>query len=850
MLLLLAVLLAAFVPSSLRAQERGAPALGSLLEGLGSSKRVLMIGAHPDDEDTRLIVWLTRGHHAEVAYLSLTRGDGGQNLIGNELGEALGVIRTEELLAARRIDGAHQYFTRAYDFGFSKSAAEAFSHWPHDSVLRDVVTVVRAFRPHVIVSVFSGTPKDGHGQHQVAGIVAREAFDAAMDTVRFPRSATAGYGAWTPLKFYRTRTYWNGEGATFTYNSGTYDPLLGASYAEIAGESRSQHKSQGFGALQRKGYVAGSVRREGSRVRAPEDPTAERSLFEGIDTTWHRLDSLVRHPGSREAIARLVDAAAEARRVTSLYAPAGGIPALERVRDALAELRANEVDSVRTPDPDVAASIDDGLERATRALLEARGIAIEAEVDRDLLAQGDSIPVTVTVYNRGTTPVHAAVAGTLATEEAPLGSSPARSSTAIAPDSARAFTYMMHGGALTRPWWLATPRRGDLYTVPLDGRMDDVRDAGLRARVLIDGAIEADVPIVHRFADPVRGQVTRPLAVVPPIAVTLDRTVELARASSQIDRTIHVSLRSAVTTARPVTVSLKLPGGLAADSATRTITLPPFGEATLNFVVRGDVPPGRHEVAAQARSGGATYTTGYIPIEYAHIRPQQVYRDARIDLEAVNVKLPPRLAVAYVPGVGDNVAPMLQELGVPLTVIEPEKLATTDLSRFTTVVLGTRAYASHPELVSVNPKLFRWVRRGGRLVVQYGQYEMAQPGLMPYPITLTRPAARVTDENAPVRVVNGSSPVLNTPNEIGASDWRGWVQERSLYMPSTFDPHYHSVLSMNDPGESANEGAILVAPYGKGTYVYTTLSLFRQLPAGNPGASRLFVNLLAPEAGR
>src|SRR5919205_3848835 len=282
-----ALLIAA--PRSSIAQERGAAALGELVSGLGVSARVLVIGAHPDDEDTRLITFLARGRHVETAYLSLTRGDGGQNLIGNELGEALGVIRTEELLAARRIDGAHQYFTRAYDFGFSKSAEEAYTHWPHDSLLKDVVTVVRAFRPHVIAAVFSGTPADGHGQHQVAGILAREAFDAATDTVRLPRSATAGLGGWTPLKFYRSTSYRNGEGATLKYNSGEYSSLLGESYAEVAAESRSQHKSQGFGALRRKGYMAGSVRREASRVGAPADAAQERSIFDGIDTTWARI---------------------------------------------------------------------------------------------------------------------------------------------------------------------------------------------------------------------------------------------------------------------------------------------------------------------------------------------------------------------------------------------------------------------------------------------------------------------------------------------------------------------------------------------------------------------------------
>ncbi|HEX6630712.1 MAG TPA: PIG-L family deacetylase, partial [Gemmatimonadaceae bacterium] len=277
-------------PRSLDAQERGAAALAQAVDGIGQTMRVLMIGAHPDDEDTQLITWLARGQRVETAYLSLTRGDGGQNLIGNELGEALGAIRTEELLAARRVDGGEQFFTRAYDFGFSKTAEETYRHWPKDSVLGDVVRVVRLFRPHVIVAVFSGTPRDGHGHHQVSGQLAREAYDIAGDTTRFPRAA---YGVpWTPLKFYRSSRS-NAQGSTLGMDVGRYDPVLGRSFSEIAAESRSQHKSQGFGQLERKGPAMSYVRREASRVDAPAEASEERSIFAGIDTTWARFAGVV-----------------------------------------------------------------------------------------------------------------------------------------------------------------------------------------------------------------------------------------------------------------------------------------------------------------------------------------------------------------------------------------------------------------------------------------------------------------------------------------------------------------------------------------------------------------------------
>src|SRR5262245_43100826 len=285
------------------ATAQGIPSLDDAISGLSVPMRVLVIAAHPDDEDTQLITWLARGRHVETAYLSLTRGDGGQNLLGNELGEALGAIRTEELLAARRIDGGRQYFTRAFDFGFSKSADEAFRHWPRDSILRDVVTVVRSFKPHVIVAIFTGTPRDGHGQHQASGILAREAYDVAGDTVRFPRSATAGMGGWTPLKFYRSGWSAAATDPVLRINVGEFNSMVGRSYAEIAAESRSQHKSQAFGSIQPKGTRFTQVRREATRVNESQAPGIEKSLFDGIDTTWARFKT----PGTQPELAQIID---------------------------------------------------------------------------------------------------------------------------------------------------------------------------------------------------------------------------------------------------------------------------------------------------------------------------------------------------------------------------------------------------------------------------------------------------------------------------------------------------------------------------------------------------------------
>jgi LmbE family N-acetylglucosaminyl deacetylase len=737
-------------PRLLFAQERGVVALDELRAGLGVHTRVLLIAAHPDDEDTPVIAWLARGHRAETAYLSLTRGDGGQNLIGNELGPALGVIRTEELLAARRIDGARQYFTRAYDFGFSKTAEETFKHWPRDSVFGDVIKVVRAFRPHIIISVFSGTSRDGHGHHQVAGMLAREAYDVAGDTVRFPERT---YGkAWTPLKFYRGARF-RKETATIEFDVGEYNANLGRSYSEIAAESRSQHKSQGFGTARRPGSVMTYLNREATRVNASTAAKAERSIFEGIDTT---------------------------RVVT------------EADRNAL-------------------------------ALAESH-VVVEAIAERERVAVGDSVAVQVSIYRRGVL------------------------------DSGAVRTVYMHGREITQPYWLAKPRIGDLFAAASDSIADDQREreSWLSVPVTVPGRpapVIVKTRAVYRLADPVRGDVQRPVVTAPGVSVSFARTVELVSAKAVLDRTYEITLRSSFATARTITVSLELPKTVRADSATRTVTLSPGATRAVTFRVTGLVKPGTHRITAIARDSGASssgpaFTDGFVPIEYEHITPQRMYASAVVELTAIDMVTRARMNVGYVQGVGDNVAPVLNDLDIPVTMLDPATLPVIDLSKFTTIVVGPRAYQSNQRLIDNNAYLLAYVRRGGNLVVQYGQAEMTQPGVMPYPITLERRAARVTEEDAPVTILDPQSPLLRRVNTITQGDFANWVQERATYMPTTFDPRYTPVLAMHDPGEPENRAALLTTTYGKGTYTYVTLALFRQLPASVPGGARIFANLL------
>ncbi len=750
------------VPSSGR-PRRGAPLSAEVRTADSVERmRVLWIAAHPDDEDTNIIAWLARGRGVEIAYMSLTRGDGGQNLIGNELGEALGVIRTEELLAARRIDGAHQYFGREYDFGFSKTADETRTHWPQDSVLNDVMTVMRAFRPHIVITTFSGTPRDGHGHHQISAIVARDAYNMAADTVRFPVSQ---FGKpWTPLKLYRLARF-SPQDRTLAINVGEYNPYLGVSYQEIAADSRSQHKSQGQGTVHQKGVVWDYLMREDSRVPAPP-AKEEKSIFAGLDTT------------------KLL------------------------VRDGRV-----------TPPP-----LDPPVQ-------------FEAVADRQALALGETAKVAMTMYNRGHSPIDFSYMhyGDLV------------GATRVLPDSAFHWQEEFKGIEITQPWWLVQPRNGDLFTPRLDGMSEDERSkkAWMHVGVVIDGRrFMMPTPIVYHYVDRVRGDVQRPLIVAPGISITLDQAVEMTRTHVPFNQLIRTTLRSAYLDSTPVKVTLSVPYGLVADSTSRTIMMSPGGTRTLTFRVRGSLVRGPHQIMATATAKGTSFHSGYTPIEYPHINPQRIYRPSTLTITAADVVLPTGLSVAYVPGVGDNVAPILQQLGVPLTIVDPEDIPQTDLSRFTTIVVGPRAYQASQTLIDNNEYLLSYVRNGGRLVVQYGQGEMQRPGIMPYPITLKQPAERVTDENAPVTFTDLASPLLNSPNKITQADFAGWVQERSTYMPSTFDSRYRTALSMNDPGEQPNRAAILAATYGRGTYIYVPLALFRQLPAGVPGGARIFANLL------
>ncbi len=843
--------LALLLPRTTNAQDRGAAALGDLIRGLGTTARVLVIAAHPDDEDTQLITWLARGRQVETAYLSLTRGDGGQNLIGNELGEALGAIRTEELLAARRVDGGHQFFSRAYDFGFSKTADETYLHWPKDSILDDVVRVVRQFRPHVIVAVFSGTPRDGHGHHQVSALLAREAYEISGDTVRFP---VARFGsAWTARKYYRTSRFTPAD-ATLKFDVGEFNPLLGRGYGELSGESRSQHKSQGFGVLQRRGESIDMLRREATRVNEATPALSETSLFDGVDTSFARLRTSVTDERRRALLDAMPPLFARLRSSLDLFSPTASTTWLDSLAVVARGLCGTSPVGCVQEAPGrngIGAVGDDDLETSMRVLRErigrarelSSGLVVEAVVNRGVYAAGDSVPVTITLFNRGAAAVDVvAVAGPI------VPFTPPGASIRVAAGKSWITTLTVRASSLTAPYWLAAPRTSDIFTTASDVEGDDRHPPSLLAYVHVktgNGSFAIMAPVTYRYADPVKGEIQRPAAVAPAVTLTLGARAEYAQANRSFTRSLRVTLRSAARDTQTVRLALTLPSGVTADSAERTLRLAPGSERTVDVALRGRLAPGRHEVKAAAIVGSTRYESGYAAVEYDHIRPQYLYRPATLAIEAVDITLPSRANIAYIPGVGDNVAPALAQLGFAVTIVEPEKVASTKLDDFAAVVIGPRAFEASAVLLAQASTINAYAARGGTVVTQYGQFEMARPGVLPFPITHTRPAARVTLEQAPITVLNAASPLLNKPNKIVSSDFAGWVQERALYMPTTFDANWTPLLEMNDPNEPANKGGLLVAKTGKGTYVYTTLSLFRQLPAGNPGAARLFANLIA-----
>jgi LmbE family N-acetylglucosaminyl deacetylase len=816
-----------------------------------------MIGAHPDDEDTELLTVLVRGMGAEAAYLSLNRGEGGQNLIGPELGEALGLLRSEELLAARRLDGARQFFTRAYDFGYSKSLEETWSHWPRDSILKDVVRVVRRFRPQVVVSVFSGTSRDGHGQHQAAGWSAREAFDAAGDSTRFPELAAEGLHPWSPRKLYLS-TRFDSLATTLTLEGGVLDSVVGRSYHQIAMAGRSLHRSQDMGMLQRIG--PSKVR---LRLLADQTGSGGGGLWDGLDTTLTGMTAVAGSDANPRAWDSVTTAVALARRRPT---PAVLADALDRFARALAGGGSGAL-HVGRPSPEQW----DQVTRLERALRLAASVLCDAVADDQYVAPGQVVEVNVTCWNPGDRPasIPLVVVRSSASRSRLMQSAAGAD---LPPGGVATWTLELqtpYAAAPSQPYFLLRPRQGDVYHWPDDD--PDLLGAPFGPPLLTAEFGNGVEPreVTFRYRDQAVGEVRRPLAVVPRIDVKIDPDTLVWAIGATRPRRFSVTLRHGARDTTVGEVRLELPEGWP-DVGSKPFRLEREDEEiVLDFDVRppSRLNPGAVEVRAVATErAGRAYDAGIFAVDYPHVRSRTYLRPAVASLHVAPLALPQLTRIGYVRGAADRVPEALRSVGLPVELLDARALERGDLRRYGAIVVGPRAYETEPALARQNPRLLEYVRQGGVAIVQYQQHDFFTGGYAPYPLTVggrplsldeggagrtarpPRPPVshdRVTDERAAVTPVATGHPVLRTPNAIGPSDWEGWVQERGLYFARTWDRAYTPIVETHDPNDEPREGGLLVARVGKGTYVYTGLSFFRQLPAGVPGAYRLFANLLA-----
>ncbi len=796
------------------------------LERVQVTGSALFVAAHPDDENTAFLAWLANGRKVRTAYLSITRGDGGQNLIGPDVGPLLGVIRTNELLAARRIDGAGQFFTRAIDFGFSKGPEETLELWGRERTLGDVVWVIRSFRPDLIVTRFPTDGAGGHGHHTASAILAEEAFTAAADPARFPEQL-AQVRPWQAKRLVWNVFRFGGQAADTVpgrvkVDVGAYDPLLGRSYTEIAGESRSMHKSQGFGSAERRGsFVNSFEHRLGERAGA--------DLFDGVDLTWARVK------GAGKLPALLARAAREFRPER----PQAIVPVLLEARAVLAGLLP-DADSA----PLVAARRAD-LDELIRSCL---GLWVEAIAAVPTASAGGRVRVVTTVIARSNAPVVLERVEILAPSLLG-GAARALGANVAATDT---FQVTVPAGMVpTTPYWLTRPPVAGSFEVPdpaVIGAPENAPVMSARFTLTASGrTFTLDAPIVHRWVDPVHGERYRDFTVVPPVLLRFEQGVTLFPDASP--RTVRVT---ASASDRPADgrVSLNLPAGwTSAPAAARIALARAATDTTLSFRITPGATPAAATIVA-VFSPEAANSRGYAlrlqELDYPHIPFQALLLPAETRVVRADVRHAGR-SIGYLMGSGDAVPEALRQMGYAVTLLGDDDVEKADLAGYDAIVVGVRAYNTRPRMLRQQKRLLDYVEQGGRLIVQYNTADgVLVDRLGPYPFTISRD--RVTDEGATMRRLVPGHPLLTAPNRIDDDDFAGWVQERGLYYASPFDPRYETPLSANDPGEPARDGGLLYARHGRGAFIYAAHAFFRQLPAGVPGAYRLFANLVSRDA--
>ena len=875
------------VPAAI-AQDEGLAGLRLELLRLGTTARLMQVVAHPDDEDGGLLTLEARGHGVSTLLMTLNRGEGGQNKIGSNLSDVLGIVRSEELLASDQHYGVQDRFSRVADFGFSKTAEETFQKWGgHDIALADMVRVIRTFRPDVLVARFSGTERDGHGNHQASGILTKEAFHAAADPKRFPDQIAQGRLPWQAKKLYIGNVCSFGAQScpdadwTLKLNSGEHSAQLGMSYVQFAMEGLRHQLSQGAANW----TIDAGDRFTFYRLVDSVVPSAvgkeghEKTFFDGLDTTWAGL-------ASHDELAKIPSLQSELSEIAKLVADASAAAAGKETSAAVEPLlklvaKLNQVDAeIRSANLTPAAKLDlltrivEKQRQAETALNLALGVTLSADVagndgnkagipkEADALttvSPGQEFIVAVTFHNGSKLPVtidHIKL-------EVPAGWNTINGKTrpeTLAPGKDLHADFRLRvpkDTPFTRPYW----HRDDPDTESLT-HVDNEKYAtlpfpppALQARVEYSAGETGKtstrngitVPVVTPYLDDAGKQRSRTLAIVPSFSVMLEPGTQVIPTHNGGSSTVTVGVTSDLSRAVRGELRLELPQGWRSEPAQAAVSLPHRGEKQdYQFKVFPDkLQQSRSTLRAVLESEGAKYSEGYTLVTREDLGSFYYYQPARQRVSIVDVKVPHDLKVGYIMGAGDDIPTILRQVGLNVTEIPAEHLATEDLSKFGTIVLGIRAYDTQKDVVTNNKKLLDFVSAGGTLVVQYntGYPEFNSGNFTPYPATLSR--LRVSVEEAPVQTLAPDDSIFHYPNTITGADFDGWVQERGLYFMSKWDDHFTPLLACHDPGEDPQKGGLLRAQYGKGTYIYAAYAFFRQLPAGVPGAVRLYVNLLS-----
>ena len=854
--------------------DRGASGLALALRKVGVSGRVLFVTAHPDDEMNGVLVRLSRGLGVRTALFCETRGEGGQNAIGPELFDALGVLRTGELMALHRFDGAEQYFGRAYEFGFSFSVEETFEKWGRDETLGDVVRVLRAFRPDVVL----GLPLHGEGggqHHQAVGRLALEAFRAAADPARFPEQVREGLRPWQARKIYQGGVGGYGEvpGSPVRVPTGVYDPVLGMTWQQLGSRARAMHRCQGVGQLVADPGPAGGV--FGLLDAEPAVATTEADILDGLDTSLTGLARLAPGAVLTADLAGLQARAAAARSAFDPASPERALPALAGALAAVREL-ARSLEA-RVPEPAARAEVAERLheeeEDVETALARAQGLVLEARAEDGLVTPGQAVSVEVSLFNNG----GAALELEALDLEAPPGWLVERREGEAGPlpggGSRRAhFTVRVSPEApASRPYWQrAAARDRHALLVPADETRPWSPPALVgRARCRVGGvATSLRAPVVWRYEGPfVGGERRHELQVVPALSVRVSPEIAaVPLASPRAPVEVRVFARSFAPGPAEASVRLEAPPGWSVEPGSAPLRFAHEGEeAGAPFRVTPPRVPhaGTPALRAVAVRDGREYRETVQVVEYDHVERRQLLRPAETRVLVLDVRTKPGVSVGYVMGSGDAVADAIGQLGVPVTQLSAADLAFGDLGRFSTIVTGIRAYETREDLRSSHGRVMRWVEAGGHLVVQYNRAAFnrlapdapapadAPSPYVPYPAVVT--SERISDEGAPLRVLAPAHPLLTTPNRIEESDWRGWVQERGIQFLAARDPRYTELLAATDPfpfNPGEKRGMLVEAKVGKGTWTYVGLALFRQVPAGVPGGWRLLANLVSRPRGQ